>query len=140
LNRPRGDEGSVTLYVVITALALFAALGLVADGGAATATKSRAIADAYAAARAGAQALARPALATTGTVTTDPAIARQAALDYLDSIGIQRGARVEVSGRQVRVTVTLTQPARILSMFGVHAFTVTGSGSASAVYGVQAAS
>lgn len=136
----RNDEGSVSLYVVLTAAALFAALGLVADGGAATAAKSRAISEAYGAARAGAQAMARATFAETGTVTADPAAARSAALRYLAALGAADQATVTVVGREVHVGVTLHQPAHVLSMFGLHEFTVTGHGSATAVYGVSESS
>ena len=136
----RDDDGSVSLYVVISAVALFAVLGLVADGGAATTAKGRAISQAYGAARAGAQAMAPASFATTGTVTTDPAAARAAALRYLAQTGAADSAIVTVTGRQVWVRVTLHQPARVLSMFGLREFTVTGEGSATAVYGVEAPS
>lgn len=136
----RGDDGSVSLYVVLSAVALFAAFGLVADGGAATNAKGRAISHAYAAARAGAQAMSPAGFATTGTVTTDPVAAKSAALRYLTAARAADGAVVRVTGRQVWVRVTLHQPARVLSMFGLREFTVTGEGSATSVFGVEAPS
>lgn len=135
----RNDEGAVTLYVVIMVMALFAALGLVADAGAATATKGRAIHNAYAAARAGAEAMAAGTFAATGRVLADPHAARQAALAYLQTVGAADGASVTVTGNVVRVQVRLIEPAHILNMFGLTYFTVTGDGSATAVYGLREA-
>jgi hypothetical protein len=136
----RGDDGSVSLYVVLSAIALFAAFGLVADGGNAITAKGRAISHAYAAARAGAEAMVPASFATSGTVTTDPTAARAAALRYLSQAKAADGAVVDITGQQVRVRVTLHTGARVLSMFGLLEFTVTGEGSATAVYGVEAPS
>lgn len=135
----RTDDGAVTLYVIITVMALFAALGLVADVGGATVTKGRAIHNAYAAARAGAEAMTAATFALTGRVVTDPGQARQAALAYLQSVGAANGATVTVTGAVVTVHVRLIEPAHILTMFGITQFTVTGDGSATAVYGLRRA-
>ena len=135
----RDDEGAVTLYVVITFTALLAALGLVSDVGSATVTKGRAIHNAYAAARAGAEAMSAETFATTGHVVADPQAARHAALAYLQSIGAANGATVSVSGNVVHVEVRLVDQTHILNLFGVGEFSVTGAGSASAVYGLQEA-
>lgn len=136
----RDDEGAVTLYVVITFTALLAALGLVADVGSATVTKGRAIHSAYAAARAGAAAMSAETFATTGHVIADPRAARRASLAYLQSIGAANGATVSVSGNVVHVEVRLADQTEILNLFGLDEFSVTGEGSASAVYGLQEAS
>lgn len=135
----RDEEGSVTLYTVITMTALLAALGLVVDVGTATAAKGRAIHAAFAAARAGADALSGETFVTTGRVSVNASAARRAATTYLADIGLADGATVTVSGSTVTVTVRHTEHPRILNAFGLSGITVTGSGEASAVYGVQGA-
>jgi hypothetical protein len=136
LRRRAGDgqRGSVSLYVLLTVPALLAAAGLVFDGGSATAAKARATGDAYAAARAGAQALSRAAYAATGTIRADPTAAQAAALTYLRRSGDADGAHVSVAGRKVDVSVTVATDTRLLDAFGVPQITVTGTGSATAVY------
>ena len=133
----RNDEGAVTLYVVITFTALMAAFGLVVDVGAATVAKGKAIHNAYAAARAGADAMSAETFVTTGTVTADPAAARTAALAYLRRVGAGTDATVTVSGNTVHVEVRQVEHPQILNMFGLGTITVSGDGSATAVYGLQ---
>lgn len=136
----RDDDGAVTLYVVIMMTALMAAFGLVVDVGAATEAKGQAIHAAYAAARAGAEALSPEAFITSGHVTLDPTAARQAALTYLQHAGLAASAKVTITGSTVRVEVQQTTRAHILSAFGFGSFTVTGAGQATAKYGVQGTS
>jgi hypothetical protein len=135
----RDDEGAITLYVVITMTALLAAFGLIVDVGTATAAKGRAIHAAFAAARAGADALSNETFVTTGHVNIDVAGARRAATTYLVEVGLAEDATITVSGSTVRVTVRHTEHPRILNAFGLSGITVAGSGEATAVYGVQGA-
>ena len=74
---------------------------------------------------------------TTGHVTADPAAARRAALTYLQRIGAGGIAQVSVVGNTVRVELTDKEHPHILSMFGLNTLTVSGDGSATAVYGLQ---
>ncbi len=129
----------MALYVVITTVALLAGAGLVIDGGTALAARGRAIGDAYAAARAGAEALDQSAFATAGTVTDDPAAAAAAAHQALAVDGDDAGAEVSVDGRVVTVRVTITAPTNLLGVVGIDTLTVHGEGSARAVYGVTGA-
>jgi len=134
LRRRLGDEeGMVTAFVVVFTLALIVMAGLVLDGGLALAAKVQAIDDAQAAARAGAQAIDIPLYRSTGTITLDPAQAVADAQGFLAAAG-EHGT-VTVAGETVAVTVTITQPAQILSVVGVDQLTVTGTGSATAQQG-----
>jgi hypothetical protein len=135
--RRHSDDGAVTLYVVLTVTALMAAFGFVVDVGGATVAKGKAIHNAYAAARAGAEAMSNESFVTTGRVLADPVAARRAALIYLTRVGAARDATVTVSGATVRVDVRVVQRTGVLSMFGLDQITVTGDGSATAVYGQQ---
>ena len=131
----RGDEGTVTAFVVIFVLALLLLAGLVVDGGLTLAAKVQAIDEAQAAARAGAQAIDLPTFRATGQLRLDPAAARQAANSYLASTG--HAGQVQVVGNDVEVSVQITQPMQILGIGGIGALTVTGRGSALPVEGVN---
>ena len=119
MRTKRSEAGSITLWLAITAVALFAAAGLVLDGGEAMGAKTRAVADAYGAARAGADSLDQAGLATGAAPSPDPA-----------------AAAVAVTAGQVSVTVRISQRTKILGVVGVGSITVTGHGTARPVYAV----
>jgi len=134
LARLRNEEdGVVTAFVVVIALALMLFAGLVYDGGMALRAKVEAVDEAGAAARAGAQELDLTALRSTGTVTLDPSAADGAAESYLAAIG--RTGTVAVNGDEVTVTVSFQQPTALLGIAGIRSFSVSGSGSATATEG-----
>jgi hypothetical protein len=124
------ETGMVTAFVVIFTVALLVMAGLVLDGGLALSAKVRAIDDAQAAARAGAQAINIPLYRSTGQITLDPAEASADAEQYLAQAG--QSGTVTVNGDQVTVTITVTQPTQLLSLAGIHDLTVSGSGTATA--------
>ena len=113
-------------------LALIVVAGLVFDGGSIIAGHREADAEAEGAARAAAQQVAATALHT-GTVSIDPARAQSAADAYLSAY--HHPGTVIVAGDQVTVTVTFPVGMQVLSIVGVGAKTVTGTGSATAVEG-----
>ncbi|HUA96280.1 MAG TPA: pilus assembly protein TadG-related protein [Acidimicrobiales bacterium] len=124
------NSGMVTAFVVIFAVALLVMAGLVLDGGLALSAKVRAIDDAQAAARAGAQAINIPLYRSTGQITLDPAEARADVEQYLARAG--QSGTVTVNGDQVMVTITVTQHTQLLSLAGIDHLTVSGSGTATA--------
>ena len=130
----RGARGQVTAFVVIIVLALLLFAGLVIDGGLTLAAKRRAINEAEAAARAGAQAIAIDRFRISGQLTLDPVRARVAAHAYLAATG--HPGRVQVVGDRVTVTVQLTQHLQILGLAGLRHLTVTGQGTATPEHGV----
>jgi len=133
-RRLREESGQVTAFVVVFAAALLLMAGLVIDGGLALAAKVRAVDEAQAAARAGAQALDLRAYRLSNTVVLDPARAAAAARAYLAATG--DSGQVRVAGDRVIVTVSIAQSTQILGLVGLHSLTVTGSGAATAVRGV----
>ena len=135
-RRCRGEEGTVTAFVVIFTLALILLAGLVVDGGLTLAARVQAIDEAQAAARAGAQAIDLAAYRADGPLTLEPDQARQAALEYLATTG--HDGTVDVHDNQVDVTVHITQPMQILGIAGIGNLTVTGHGSARPEHGVEA--
>jgi hypothetical protein len=135
-RRCRGEEGTVTAFVVIFTLALILLAGLVVDGGLTLAARVQAIDEAQAAARAGAQAIDLGTYRADGPLILQPDQARRAALDYLATTG--HDGTVDVHDNEVDVTVHITQPMQILGIAGIGTMTVTGHGSARPEYGVEA--
>jgi hypothetical protein len=106
-----GDEGLVTIWAAVVALACLLIVGLVLDGGTILRARSRSFDLAGAAARVGIQQLDDVAL-TEGGVVLDEIGARQAATAYLaahDATG-----DVAIDGLEVQVTVTDTVALQIL--------------------------
>jgi hypothetical protein len=133
----RSQAGSITLWLTVMVVALFAASGLVYDGGEALAAKGRAVAAAYGAARAGANALDPARLAEGASPSADPSAATAAARDFLVQAGLDPGtATISVANGTVAVGVRITQPTRLLGVVGVSSLTVIGHGSARPIYGL----
>ena len=130
------DNGQVTPFVVILAVAIVMFAGLLVDGGLALAAKVRAIGEAQEAARAGAQALDLAAYRDSGTVRLVPDQARTLSQTYLASTSDT--GTVTVTGDTVTVTVTAHQHTQLLGLLGLDSLTVTGTGSAHPVRGVTA--
>ena len=125
-HRPRGDDGSLTLFAVVVVFALLVVAGLVVDGGATLTATRRANHLAEQAARAGAQAADTTALHT-GAVRLDPTPARAAALAYLHAAA-RPGTRgtapydvtVTVGPDAVTVALHTTTTTAFLGLLGIH--------------------
>ena len=130
--RPK-EVGSLTAFMVVLCLALFALIGLVVDAGRAIAARSIAMAEAQQAARAGAGQLSIDALRA-GRIEIDPTDAVRAADAYLASIG-QSGTAV-VIGQTVRVHINSGEPTVILGIVGVNRIEVSVTATAVNVHGV----
>lgn len=107
-RRAEGDQGIVTAFVVMFAVALVFVCGLVLDGGRILASKREANNLAESAARAGAQAISDDAVRGGSAVILDDAGARRAACDFLGRAGepCGGGTSVRTDGNQVTVTVS----------------------------------
>jgi len=138
-RRARGlrddEDGRVTAFVVIMAVAALLFSGLVLDGGLALATKVRAIGEAQEAARAGAQEIDLTAYRADGTLRLLPQQAIAAARNYLAAAG--HAGTVSVAGNTVNVSVTITQPTQLLGLAGLGSITVTGTGQAQPQRGIS---
>jgi Flp pilus assembly protein TadG len=134
-NRSRllGETGSLTAFLAVLAVALFALVGLVVDGGAAIAAKRAAAAEAEQAARAGADQLSLRGLRS-DQIVLNPRAALAAAVAYTDAAGHPGTASVD--GLTVTVTVRLVEPTTILSMIGIDHLKVSATASATVVHGV----
>jgi Flp pilus assembly protein TadG len=121
-----GSGGGISLMMAIFIIALIMVLGLVIDGSAKAKALDRANQLASEAARAGLQA-ASPQGVDAGAV--DAAVGA-----YLHAQGVSDFTSV-VGNQQVVVTVTITQPTKMLSAIGIDSTTVTGRGTANFVFG-----
>ena len=130
-----GEEGSVSLFLVVLLLAVFAVFGLVVDGGARLDGQREATNQAEQAARAAAQAIDPTSLRDGGSAVLDPAAARAAASLYLATVGNVTLTGVHVTATTVTISVSTTVQPAVLSIIGVHALTVTGTGRAELLRG-----
>jgi Flp pilus assembly protein TadG len=132
----RGDVGSLTVFVAVLALALFALIGLVVDGGRAVAAQSAVTGEAEQAARVGADQISVQAIRS-GTVAIDPLAAAKAASAYLQAAGTS--GVVTISGQNVRVHIQSSEPTVILGIVGVVQIGLSATASATNVHGVTRA-
>lgn len=134
-GRLRGDDGMVTAFVTILAVAIIFVTGLVLDGGYILAAKREANNVAEQAARAGAQEVSVEALRRDDRFELDRSRAVEAAEAFLARQG-HRGS-AEIVGGQVRVTVEIDRPLLILGAAGLADVVVSGSGTARPVLGID---
>lgn len=131
----RDDTGSIALYFAIVAVAAFAMLGLIVDGGQAFAGRERAADLATQAARSAADALTPESVRGLPTdLQADPQAARVAASKLVTAAGAELND-VTIDGDQVSVTVTVHRRTAVLSAFGLDEISQTASATATTVYG-----
>ena len=109
----RGEDGTISAFVAVLAVALVAVAGLAYDGGQIIRTTAHARDVAGAAARVGAQQVASSEVHA-GRAYLDAAGAHQQATDFLTATGTD--GTVQVTDTHVRVTVTVIQPMRLLPL------------------------
>jgi len=127
-SRPEsGASVSVLTAGLMASAALF--LGLVVDGGAKASAVNRADAVAQEAARAGTQAAAPAA----GGASVDVAQGVAAAESYLGAAQVP-GVVTAEGADGIHVSVTITEPTKVLAMIGIHDFTTTGTADARVLY------
>jgi len=128
-RRARSMTGQVAILMVGLYFCLFVLAGATVDGGRALATKMHAIGAAQQAARAGANQLSKRSLYAGGS-DVDITSARAAAMQWLADD--HDTGSVTVSGHQVHVVVTATQPTILWRLIGVGELTLTETGTADA--------
>ena len=121
------EEGAVTGFVAVIAVALVLVAGMVLDGGQLVTSGVEARRLAASAARAGAQEVDVDVLRYTGTARLSPVAARRAALDYLAAA--DTAGTVDVHGGRVTVSITIEHQMRILPL-GTRAVRATRSADA----------
>jgi Flp pilus assembly protein TadG len=129
LRGPRGDRGSVTLFVLIFTVAALALASLIVDGGTVLNTEERAADIAQQAARAAADQISTQDLRTTGAVEIDQQTACPAAYAIIqqyataDNVDVS-GQTCQAAGTQAVVTLTVTATPVIEVGFGSFTKTV----------------
>ncbi|MER6196066.1 hypothetical protein ABT234_01625 [Streptomyces sp. NPDC001586] len=127
----RDDRGAMSLFVLVTVVALFTVAALVYDGAGKLRALTHAEGVAHEAARAGGQAVdAGKAISGRG-VSVDRNAAVAAARTYLSREGVSGTVTVSEDGGSLQVTVTESYHALFL---GGASGSVTGRGSANLVY------
>jgi Flp pilus assembly protein TadG len=120
-DRQASEDGQILVLTVVVALALWAILGLVADGGLVLARHRELQGVADAAARAGAAQLDEASYrASNGrTVTLNPAQAQAAAGRYLRTVRF--GGQANIAASPIQVTIGLSEVVRpiIFSSVGI---------------------
>lgn len=113
-----GDDGMVTAFVVVFAMALVFVTALVVDGGRMLAEHRHAGNLADSAARAGAQAISDSAVRRGDEVVLDQAGAQAAACAFLANAGSACGGGTSASADGNRVTVTVHGTVDLLLLPG----------------------
>ena len=130
------ETGALAAFTAVMAVALFALIGLVVDGGSAIAAQRAASDEALQAARAGAAQLSVSALRSGQLVLNAPA-AIDAAESYTRSVGVPGTASVD--GSTVVVQIRTASTTVILGMIGIRSISVTATAGATDVAGVVSA-
>lgn len=133
----RADDGRVTAFVVVLVTGILVLAGLGLDGGMALAAKVRAVGQAEAAARAGAQAVDLEGYRATGRIELVASAAVAAAQSQLAAAGAR--GQVSVQDGQVVVAVAAIYDTRLLSLAGITQITVHAEARAAPRGGVNAA-
>ena len=130
------ERGSVTIWMITTALSMMLLVGLAVDLGGQVQAKERAQDIAVEAARAGGQQLqGGPGVLGQGAVV-DPAAAVAAAGTYIAGVPDVTGSAT-VTGTGVVVDTTSTYHTKFLSIIGIQALTVTGHAEVQTIRAVE---
>ena len=132
------DGGSIAPAVAIIALFLFVLAGLIVDSSRLLNARSRAVAFAEEAARAGGQQIDL----NRDDVRLDPQAAAEAVDEYCAAAAAVEPRLVQcrstaVSATDVRVRTRFEIPTGVLGIVGVHSLTATGTGDASSQQGIS---
>jgi len=121
----QSEQGSITLFLAISAVGLLVLAGLAVDGAAKVRAVQRADRVAAEAARAAAQALDIAAVRNGDGIAVDRRAALRAAHEYLAVAGVEGSASIEGAARLTVVTHSST-PTVFLSLVGVPDMRVSG--------------
>jgi Flp pilus assembly protein TadG len=127
-RRRRDERGSVSVWMIASAIALVGIAGIAVDLSGQVHTKQHAQDVAAQAARVGAEQVSADAVSGT-TASVNLAAARNAAQQYLRDAGVTGSVNV-VNGNTIRVTTTETYSTTFLGLLGINHLTVTGEATA----------
>ena len=131
------DRGALSLMIVVLFVMLVALAGIVVDGGAKLIADEHAVSLAQEAARAGATTVDVSTAYASGSFVVDQGPALAAARRYLVGAGCDKFSVASEGARAIRVTVTITEPTKFLSLIGIGSFTSTGTATATLVTSVM---
>ena len=134
-HRLGGDDGSLTLFMVVAVFALMVAIGLVVDGGHKIQAQQRADGAAEEAARAAGQVIVAARSVRGLAPRTDAGRAADAARAYLTAAGVT--GTVEVRGAVIEVSTRITEPTVFLAAIGIGSVSATGNAQARLVRGLR---
>jgi hypothetical protein len=134
---PRHDDGSISAFLVLVLVGVFAVMGLVVDGGSAFTARQAAADEAEQAARAGAGALSEQALRA-GSLQLDPGAAVAAAEAFTVAAG--HPGTASVSGGVVTVRINYRVAMQVLGIVGIQSLPVSAVASATDLQGVTVGS
>ena len=126
------EQGSVTAFVAVIAVAIMFVAGMVLDGGQLVAAGTDAASLARSAARAGAQEVDVEQLRAHGRPVLEPRAAAEASRRYLAAAGAE--GTVQATASTVTVTVTVRHSMRLLP---IDDRTITATRTAGPVAGVD---
>lgn len=130
------ERGSVTIWMITTALTMVLLVGLAVDLGGQVLAKQHAQVVAVEAARAGGQQLQGAEAVLGQAAVVNPAAAVAAASTYIAGTPQVRGT-ASVVGTRVVVDTTTTYRTQFLSIIGIQELTVTGHAEVQTVRAVQ---
>ena len=130
------DRGSLTLMLAVLFVALLALAGVVIDGGAKLTAAENAAAVAQEAARAGAGMVNEATAHANGSFVVDQDQAIAAANGYLSAAGYAGAAAPGPGNDEIKVTVHVSAPTKVLSIIGIDTINATGQATANLVSGV----
>lgn len=130
------ERGSVTIWMITTALTMVLLVGLAVDLGGQVLAKQHAQVVALEAARAGGQQLQGAPAVLGQAAVVDPAGAVTAASTYIAGAPEVTGT-ASVVGTRVVVDTTTTYQTRFLSIIGIQELTVTGHAEVQTVRAVE---
>lgn len=113
-----GDRGSVTLHVVVLAVAILAAVGLIVDGGQKIRASQEADSVAAEAARTGGQAIAASAVIG-GSPVVNPGVAVAAAQQHLAAVGVSGSVSIQGGSTQIVVSTHIERDTVFLELIGI---------------------
>jgi Flp pilus assembly protein TadG len=131
----RGQDGSVSLLLVVAVLAMLIAVGLVVDGGQKLRSTQRADDAAAEAARAAVLSVQPGSTVRGQRPQINTAAAVRAGQDYLAAAGV--AGSVSVSNGRVQVSTSTSFTPAFLSLIGLGRQTVTGQAAARLARGVE---
>lgn len=134
-EQAHGDEGSATLFVLVSVVALMLAIGLVVDGGRKVEALQRADSLAREAARTASQQLVAHRSIRGMSPQIDTAAAERAAASYLSQAGVQGTAAATAT--TVTVTTEVTEPTTFLAALGISEVSATSTATARIVRGLD---